>query len=469
MKSKFLKVIVIVMAVVMVATFAACTPEIIYYLDATEGGNAGGTLNGGGNNNAGNTDTGTGTGTGTGTNTGDNSGTATPAVEDGTGDGSTYSLRIWCAEEDVDMINEMLTAYKKKYKDNTYKFTVEKQGEDTVASKVLQDPSAAADVFSFANDQLGNMVKQDALTKIPTAYTAQIDSQIEVARTACKSGNDYYAIPYSYENCFLYYNKALVNESQVASLDTLLNASIAGVTFNLGIDMADSYYTTMFLYTAGVQIFGEQGVDPTSVDLANDNAIKACRYIASLQSKKKLGSIAKADQYASLKNQNVAAMISGPHMISQFKEALGANFGVAMLPTIRFAGDTADSQLISFGGVKMYGISRKATDVRSQKDTNEAIKLAAYLSNAENQQKRLDDREFCPTDEDLFETAVESGIPTVEVVVAQSEYSKLKPGLIQMSNYWENMAAFLLGVYKLSYKESEWMGELQKVEEKLKQ
>ena len=57
---------------------------------------------------------------------------------------------------------------------------------------------------------------------------------------------------------------------------------------------------------------------------------------------------------------------------------------------------------------------------------------------------------------------------TVEVVVDQSNYSKLKPGLIQMSNYWDNMKGFLLGVYKLSYPEKDWSAELKKVENKLK-
>ena len=466
MKGKFLRVIVIIMAVVMVATFAACSSEIINVLDVSDA--LGGTfvIGGGSGSSGSGSSGGSGSGEGPGS-AGGNSG-STPAVEDGTGDGSTYDLRVWCAEEDVDMIWEMLYAYADKYKDNTYNWTVEKQGEDIVSASVLRDVDAAADVFSFANDQLGNLLNQNALTEIPSAYTAQIDSQIEVARTACMSGSKYYAVPYSYENCFLYYNKSLVSAAQVADMDTLLNASIAGVTFNLGIDMADSYYTTMFLYTAGVEIFGAQGNDPSSIDLNNAYATKACKYIASLNGKSKLGSIAKADQFAALKNSKVAAMISGPHMISQFKDALGANFGVAMLPTIRFAGESADSQLVSFSGVKMYGVSRKSTDVRSQKTTNEALKLAAYLANSENQQKRLDEREFCPTDEDLFETAIESGIDTVEVVVAQSEYSKLKPGLIEMSNYWENMATFLLGVYKLSYKESEWPAELKKIEDKLK-
>ena len=109
----------------------------------------------------------------------------------------------------------------------------------------------------------------------------------------------------------------------------------------------------------------------------------------------------------------------------------------------------------------------KSTAKRDEKSTAEALKLAAYLSNADNQTIRLQDREFCPTDADLFDAASNS-VETVEVVVDQSNYSKLKPGLIQMSNYWDNMKGFLLGVYKLSYPEKDWSAELKKVENKLK-
>ena len=449
MKSKFLKAVVIIMAVFMIAVFAACTPEVIYYLDATDGAVHGGTVIDDNNNGS-----------------GGEGGGSTVVVDDNPGDGSTYNLRVWCAEEDVDMIWEMLYAYEAKYYKNTYNWTLEKQGEDTVVSKIFPEPDDAADVFSFANDQLGKLVNGDALVSIPTAYTAQIDNQIQVARTASMMNGKYYAIPYSYENCFLYYNKSLLSAADVKSMDGLLSKSI-GSPYTLGIDMDDSYYTTMFLYTAGVQIFGENGTDPTSVDLANEKAYKACEYIASLKSSKgKLKPIAKDSQYSALKNKDVAAMISGPHMISLFKNALGANFGVAMLPTIRFSGDTTDTQLVSFSGVKMYGVTRRVS--RSDAATQEAMKLAAYLANTENQQKRLDEREFCPTDTDLFTAAVDSGIETVEVVVNQSEASKLKPGIIEMGDYWEPMGAFLAGVYKNTYSRENWEKELQSIENKLK-
>ena len=476
MKKRFLKVVFMAMAVVLIVALAACSSEIVYYLDTTgaadpsnpagsigqpiDSGNSGN--NGSGNNGSGSTSDPDNSNTG-------NTGTVTedPNYK---GDGSSYTLTVWCAEEDVEMISGMIDNYKDKYSKNSYNIKLQKIGEDKAAGEVLKDVSAAADVFSFANDQIGELYSNNALVAIPAAYSAQIEQQIDVAKLACTYNGNYYAIPYSYENTFLYYNTSKITD--VSSIESILAANIDGVDFNLGIDMGDSYYTTMFLYTAGVQLFGERGTDPTSVDLDNEAAYRACQYIYDLGGQQKLGLKAKNDQYAALKTGKVAAMISGPHMISQFKDALGSNFGVAMLPTIRIGTadangnvTVADNQLISFSGVKMYGVSRKTG--RDQKTTDEAVKLAAYLANSENQQIRLEDRDFCPTDIELFGEAQGIGKDTVDVVIDQSDYAKLKPGLKELSNYWSNMANFLLKVYNRESSPDEWSAELKKIEAKL--
>ena len=161
-------------------------------------------------------------------------------------------------------------------------------------------------------------------------------------------------------------------------------------------------------------------------------------------------------------------MISGPHMIASFKASLGENFAVAMLPSVKFAGDAEQKQLISFSGVKMYGVSRKGADVRDSKSTEEALRVAAFLANSDNQQIRLEEREFCPTDAELFDAALESGIDTVKTVVSQSKYAKLKPGLIEMGNYWEPMGSLLNSVYRNLKDESTWAAELKKIEDKIR-
>lgn len=489
MKKRFLKVVFMAMAVVLIVALTACSAEVVYYLDTTgaadpsnpagsigqpiDSGNTGNTGNNGSSgtgNNSGNTSSGT--------NTGDNGnasgGGNSTVVEDPNfkGDGSTYKLTVWCALEDVEMISGMLDDYKDKYSANTYEFKLQKVGENNSASTVLEDVNGAADVFSFANDKLGELCSNNALVAVPAAYTAQIEAQIDVAKLACTDKSTYYAFPYNYENCLLYYNTSLITD--VSSMENILSASIAGVDYNLGIDMGDSYYTTMFLYTAGVQLFGEKGNDPTSVDLDNAAAKRACEYIQWLGKQDKLGLKTKEDQYAALKTGKVAAMISGPHMMSQFKDALGSSFGVAMLPTIRIGTENkdgnvtvGDTQLISFSGVKMYGVSRKATEVRDEKTTAEAIKLAAFLANSDNQQIRFEERDFCPTDSVLFDMAYGQGKTTVDVVIDQSEYAKLKPGIKEMGSYWTSMATFLLGVYRQTQEEKDWSAQLKSIENKL--
>ena len=117
----------------------------------------------------------------------------------------------------------------------------------------------------------------------------------------------------------------------------------------------------------------------------------------------------------------------------------------------------------------MYGISNKPNNIRDAKHTAEACRLAAFLANSENQQTRLEQREFCPTNGDLFDAATESGLRTVEVVVDQSYYSNLKPGISEMSAYWTPMANFLQGVYDQKKSSDVWLTELKGVETKIKE
>ena len=159
----------------------------------------------------------------------------------------TYNLKVWCAELDREMIDEMLYAYEEANPNNTYNWTVQNVGEDVAGNRVVQDPTQAADVFSFASDQLGSLVTNNAILAVPTQYQSAIaDEQIPIADTAAKFNGQYYAYPYTYENCFLYYNKSLLSANQLGSIESILAAN-TGAEYNLGINMDDSYYTSIFM------------------------------------------------------------------------------------------------------------------------------------------------------------------------------------------------------------------------------
>lgn len=388
-------------------------------------------------------------------NEGNNGGTG----NNGGAESGTYNLKVWCAELDRTMIDEMLYNYEQANPNNTYNWTVQNVGEDVAGGRVVADPSSAADVFSFASDQLGALVTNNAILAVPTEYQASIeDDQISVASTAAKYNGQYYAYPYTYENCFLYYNKSMLSANQVGSMDSILKANTSA-EYNLGIDMGDSYYSSIFLFTAGMNLFGEDGLDVTNVDINNDAALKGCEYIYNMGNSK-LDNIEEESQATALRNGKVAAIISGPHMVAEFQNALGKNYAVAKLPTIKL--NNKETQLVSFSGIKLYGVNRNTAHAA------EAAKLAAFLSNYDNQMTRLNEREFCPTNAELYEEAINSGINAVEVVIEQAEYTRLKPAFTQMTNYWTPMADFLVGVYKKNFAQSTWGAKLQSIEDGLK-
>lgn len=78
------------------------------------------------------------------------------------------TLTMWGAEEDQDLLREISDKFIEKYGNYGGKITInlgaqsEKEAKDTV----LTDPTAAADVYAFADDQLNELVQAGALQEV---------------------------------------------------------------------------------------------------------------------------------------------------------------------------------------------------------------------------------------------------------------------------------------------------------------
>ena len=69
------------------------------------------------------------------------------------------TLSVWGAEEDQEMLNEMVDAFEEKYKDEAeFNITICVENEVTCKETVLIDPKKAADIYAFADDQLASAV-----------------------------------------------------------------------------------------------------------------------------------------------------------------------------------------------------------------------------------------------------------------------------------------------------------------------
>ena len=142
------------------------------------------------------------------------------------------SLRIWGAEEDQTMLQGMIDSFKEHYADYAnFDIQLGTESESTAKDTVLTDIEAAADVYSFASDQLIDLVNAGALQSVDAAFTydpktANAASTVEAASVDGKL----YAYPLTASNgYFLFYNSDYLTEEDVSSWDNLLSRNLQKV------------------------------------------------------------------------------------------------------------------------------------------------------------------------------------------------------------------------------------------------
>jgi len=135
-------------------------------------------------------------------------------------------LTVWAAEEDQQMIKDMCEAFAAQYPEITYNFSVGVESESTAKDTVLTDPVAAADIFSFAGDQIGELLNASALQEVilnKDKVVEALGGEDTGAVVAAMSNGKLYAYPATADNgYFMFYNKSYFTEDDVKSLDAML-------------------------------------------------------------------------------------------------------------------------------------------------------------------------------------------------------------------------------------------------------
>ncbi len=93
-------------------------------------------------------------------------GSETSETAENTPSGSTetISLTLWGAEEDQDLLAQLVEEFEAEYADYaTFDIQIGVQSESTAKDTILTDVEAAADVYAFASDQLPDLVAAGAL------------------------------------------------------------------------------------------------------------------------------------------------------------------------------------------------------------------------------------------------------------------------------------------------------------------
>ena len=97
------------------------------------------------------------------------SGSGASASSDLFGDEDNITLKVWAPDKAVSTFEKECEAFKALYPDKKIDITVVAQTEKDAATNLLNDASAAADVFGFASDQLNKLVNAKVISKVAFA------------------------------------------------------------------------------------------------------------------------------------------------------------------------------------------------------------------------------------------------------------------------------------------------------------
>ena len=346
---------------------------------------------------------GSGSGSGSGDNSGSDTSSSDPTADDDSADAlvdetgywvdpsafgeeNNITLKVWAPDKAVSLVKEQIDAFQKHYSDITFKsIDVVAQGEGDAATQLLNDPETAADVFSFASDQLNKLVNAGVISEVAFLNTVSGANDPKTVEAGTVDGA-LYAYPETNDNgYYLVYDNTVVTADQAKTLEGVLEAcKAAGKKFIF--DCGNGYYSCTFAFTAGVEIDGLETVGDEQkqkfTDYDPDKAVETLMAFSALmkQYKGTWTSLDVAKIASGFTTATLGAGVDGSWNTVPDQEALGDKFGAAKLPTINVNGE--DKQLKSMFGYKYIGVNG------SSKFPNAAQILALYLAGEECQTQR---------------------------------------------------------------------------------
>ncbi len=333
-------------------------------------------------------------------------------------------LTVWAAEEDQTMVNNWCTEFAAKYPEVTFNFSVGVQSESTAKDTVLTDVEAAADVYSFAGDQLTALVNAGALQEVSLnkdQVIAACGGAEAGAVLAASVDGKLYAYPATADNgYFMFYNKEYFTEDDVKSFDKMMEiAANNGKQITMQYD--SGWYNLSFFVGAGFEI--SKGADGSTN--MNWNKTSATG-IAGVDVAQAMLDIAKNPGFVSLQDAafatgvqdgSIIAGVNGTWNAEVAQNAWGDNYAATCLPTYTCAGQQI--QMASVAGYKLFGVNPYC------KNVGWAMLLAEYFTSEEKQVERFTLRQAGPANINAAASSAVQENPAIAALSKQSQFAIL--------------------------------------------
>ncbi len=339
------------------------------------------------------------------------------------------TLKVWDGQEDQAILKELCEKYAALHPENNYTFQYGVVGTADAATRYLEDPAAAADVFVYPDDQLIRLVQADALYEVTRNHDAIVQANSLGSVNAATYKGTLYGYPMTADNgYFLFYDKSVLTEEDVKTLDGILAAcEKAGKQFNF--DIANGWYLASFFLGNGCMITLDDNGNQIC-DFNSEKGAEAAKAVAALCAHP---AFLPGDQniLTGTIGDTVAAGVCGTWVADAVKERLGENYAAVKLPTFTVNGEQV--QMGSFGGCKILGVNTQSMY------PVEAMNLAEFLTSEESQLRRFEVRGYGPSNVNAAKNEKIAFDPALSALAAQSEFAVTQ---LIIGDFWTPATAF---------------------------
>lgn len=344
--------------------------------------------------------------------------------------GTEITLQVWGAEEDQAFLKEVAAAYQAANPDKTYDFLFGKQSESDAADKLLNDIETGADVFAFASDQLNKLIRGSALARLggdvlKSVQDNNTSDSVEACSVTIGGEKRTYAMPFTDNTFYLYYDKREFDENDLKTLDSILAKCTKDKQF--AYPMEDSWYLSAFYFGKGLGynvVYNDNlGEDSITCDFDCADGLAVTNAVFNYVKDERMNPQSNDSVLvAGFKSGKIIAGASGLWNVKALKDAIGEeNLGYAPLPTYTLNGEQV--QMRPFAGYKCIGVNRLSANLA------EAQKFALFLTNYDNQVKRFETRGYSPTNKEAMNLDKIKNDACVKAIQQQLPFCKPQAGV----------------------------------------
>ena len=350
-------------------------------------------------------------------------------------------LKVWTPENQHanGTIQAMGESFQALHPEYNIEFTYEIIGEDKVKDEILKDASSAADVFFFANDQMVELVNAGVLAKLGGSTLDMINetmTETVVDTVTNPNDNAVYGIPFTHNTFFAYYDKSLMTEEDVKTIEGIVSKETGDDVTNYFFESAGGWKLGAWYYGAGNTIYGESQNDfAAGADWNNETGLAVTNYLIDLAQNPKVGFDNEISVTERISNNTLGVWFDGAWNYDVYHDILGDNLGLAVLPTFEINGEA--KQLKGFYGSKAIGVNTHSENLPV------AVQFAAYLGSEEMQVKRYEESKQVPTNIKASQTESVLADPLASIIVKEVEVASVaQPVAAEFgSRYWSNVGA----------------------------